>query len=96
MTDDYVRFLDRTSTGPGERHRALELLELGPGHRCLDLGCGVGEDARAMAEAFGAHAVGIDLSPRMAGVARSRSAGRNDVGILAGSRSSTRRSTRRG
>jgi hypothetical protein len=47
MTDEYVRFLDRTSTRPGERHPALELLELGPGQRCLDLGCGVGEDARA-------------------------------------------------
>jgi len=42
MADEYVRFLDRTSTRPGERHGALELLELGRGQRCLDLGCGSG------------------------------------------------------
>ena len=83
MTDEYVRFLDRTSTRPGERHHALDLLELGPGQRCLDLGCGVGEDARATAEAFGCHVVGIDLSPGMASVARSRSAGRPGSTFLA-------------
>jgi SAM-dependent methyltransferase len=81
-SDDYVRFLDRTSTRPGERHRALGLLELGAGQRCLDLGCGVGEDARAMSGTSGAQVVGIDLSPRMVNEARSRSAGRPGVTFL--------------
>ena len=82
--DDYVRFLDRTSTGAGERHHALGLLELGPGQRCLDVGCGTGEDARAMHEMSGAEVVGIDLRPRMAAEARSRSAGRPGVTFLVG------------
>ena len=81
--DDYVRFLDRTSTRPGERHHALSLLELRPGQRCLDVGCGVGEDARAVREMSGADVVGIDLRPRMAAEARSRSAGRPGVTFLA-------------
>jgi SAM-dependent methyltransferase len=79
--DDYVRFLDRTSTQPGERHHAVELLELRLEQRCLDLGCGVGEDARAMS-ASGARIVGIDLSPRMVSEARSRSAGRPGLTFL--------------
>jgi SAM-dependent methyltransferase len=73
--DDYIRFLDRTSTTAGERHPALALLQLGPRQRCLDLGCGLGEDARAMAETSGARVVGIDRSPRMVNEARSRSVG---------------------
>ena len=79
---DYIRFLDRTSTRPGERHHALRLLELRPQHRCLDLGTGVGEDARAMSEVSGAQVVGIDLSPRMVKEATSRSAGRPGVSFL--------------
>jgi ubiquinone/menaquinone biosynthesis C-methylase UbiE len=79
---DYVRFLDRTSTRPGERHHALPLLELGAGRRCLDVGCGVGEDARVMAETYGARVVGIDLRPAMVAAARSRSAGHEDVAFL--------------
>jgi SAM-dependent methyltransferase len=82
--DDYVRFLDRTSTRPGERHHALVLLELGPGERCLDVGCGTGEDARAVRELSGAEVVGVDLRPRMAAEARSRSAGHPGVTFLVG------------
>lgn len=73
--EDYIRFLDDTSTRPGQRHRALDLLQLSRGGRCLDIGCGVGEDARAMAAAFAAEVVGIDVNPRMVGEARSRSSG---------------------
>lgn len=79
---DYVRFLDRTSTRPGERHHAVPLLELGPGRRCLDVGCGVGEDARAMAETYGARVVGVDLRRAMVNEARSRSPGHEDVEFL--------------
>lgn len=80
--DDYVRFLDRTSTRPGERHHALGLLELGPGQRCLDVGCGTGEDARAICEMSGAEVVGIDVQPRMAAEAKTRSADRPGATFL--------------
>jgi ubiquinone/menaquinone biosynthesis C-methylase UbiE len=81
--DWFVRFLDRTSTRPGEHHRALPLLALGPGQRCLDAGCGVGEDARAISELSGAQVVGVDVSSRMVSEARSRSAERDRVTFLA-------------
>lgn len=55
--DWFVRFLDRTSTRPGEHHPAVALLELDPDQRCLDVGCGVGEDARSIAEVYGARVV---------------------------------------
>ena len=80
-SDNYIQF-DRTSTRPGERRPALRLLELGAEQRCLDLGCGVGEDARAIWEMSGARVIGIDLSPRMVNEARSRSAGRPGVTFL--------------
>lgn len=81
-SEEYIRFLDRTSTRPGERHHALGLLELGPGRRCLDVGAGVGEDARAMADSSGAGVVGIDLRPEMVRQATARSPGRLDVTFL--------------
>ena len=73
-SDAYVRFLEATSTQVGQRHPASELLELRPEQRCLDVGCGIGEDARATAKAFNAQLVGIDNNPRMVEVAQSRSA----------------------
>jgi SAM-dependent methyltransferase len=59
------------------------LLELGPGQRCLDVGCGTGEDARAICEMSGAEVVGIDVQPRMAAEAKTRSADRPGVTFLA-------------
>ena len=68
-----MRFLERTSTRPGQRHPGLPLLRLEPGQRCLDVGCGLGEDARSIAEATGAAVLGIDLSLHLAKEAHSRS-----------------------
>jgi ubiquinone/menaquinone biosynthesis C-methylase UbiE len=82
QSDDYVRFLDRTSTQPGQRHPALSLLELGPDRCCLDLGCGLGEDSRAISDAFGAEVVGIDHSRRMVDEARARSVGHPRVSFV--------------
>jgi len=78
----FVRFLDRTSTAPGERHPALALLGLRPAERCLDAGCGVGEDARAIADVSGARVVGIDRSARMVAEATARSAGRAGLAFV--------------
>jgi ubiquinone/menaquinone biosynthesis C-methylase UbiE len=70
----FVRFLDRTSTQPGDRHPALALLELGPDQNCLDVGSGLGEDARAIAGLYGARVVGIDRNSRMVAEATRRAA----------------------
>ena len=81
-SDWFVRFLDRTSTRPGEHHPAVALLELDPDQRCLDVGCGVGEDARSIAEVYAARVVGVDVNTRMVRESRSRSAGRDGLTFL--------------
>lgn len=81
--DWFVRFLDHTSTRPGEHHPAVALLELNPDQRCLDVGCGLGEDARSIAEMCGARVVGLDVNMRMVRESRSRSAGRDGLAFLA-------------
>ncbi len=80
--DWFVRFLEHTSTSPGQHHPALAMLELAAGMRCLDVGSGLGEDARAMAELTGSLVVGVDSSRRMVAEARSRSAGHGPVAFL--------------
>lgn len=77
--DASVRFLERTSTRPGQRHQGLRLLRLAPGGWCLDVGCGLGEDARSIAAETGASVLGIDLSVRMVHEARSRGQGDRNV-----------------
>lgn len=76
----YVRFLDHA--GAGQRIRKLreqsyELLEARPGMRLLDAGCGVGDDARALARLVspGGSVVGLDGSAVMVGEAVQRSEG---------------------
>lgn len=71
----FVRFLERTSTAPGDEYPGLDLLELHEGERCLDVGCGLGEDARAIAQATRSVVFGIDHSIRLAAEATRRSAG---------------------
>ena len=51
----------------------IDLLELEPGERVLDLGCGTGHIAAVIAD-HGAEVVGIDSSPSMIAPARSRTA----------------------
>jgi SAM-dependent methyltransferase len=80
--DWFVRFLERTSTRPGEHHPAVALLELDRGQRCLDVGCGVGEDARSIADLCGARVVGVDVNERMAQESVSRSAGRDGLAFV--------------
>jgi SAM-dependent methyltransferase len=48
----------------GERRIALELLEIAPGDRVLDVACGTGSFSRAFAEA-GGRVVGLDASRTM-------------------------------
>jgi ubiquinone/menaquinone biosynthesis C-methylase UbiE len=75
--DYYIRFLDQASADESfqayKRH-SFALLDLQPGRHVLDVGCGTGEDARAMASlvAPGGRVVGVDGSQAMIAAAQQR------------------------
>lgn len=74
-----ARFLDRMRPAPGGAALAArehDLLELFPGARVLDVGCGTGHDAQAFAAAVGDHGtvIAVDSSAEMLQVARTRAA----------------------
>lgn len=73
--------LDRQLAPLGRR--AMSELDLGPGRRVLDIGCGAGDTTLSLAQT-GAEAVGIDISRPLLEIARSRSEGRADVTFLEG------------
>ena len=53
--------------------RLLGMLEVGPGMAVLDIGCGIGGPARAIARRTGAQVTGIDLTPGFIEAARALS-----------------------
>src|SRR4051812_22425650 len=67
---------------PARIDEAIDRLELGPGDRVLDVGCGPGELLVRIAERTGAGGLGVDSSPHVIGEARRRAAGRGpDAGL---------------
>lgn len=76
----YIDRLDRTGNEPfwqAIKLRMLDALDLLPGDRALDIGCGTGSDVRALAELVGTagQAVGIDRSSTLVEEAHRRSEG---------------------
>lgn len=71
--------LDRQLAPLGRR--AMAELDLGPGRRVLDVGCGSGETTLELA-ATGAEAVGVDISRPLLEVARRRSQGVANVSFV--------------
>ena len=72
---DYLRVVSATDFGREGKAAAVAALGLVPGARALDVGCGLGEEVLAMAEAVapGGRAVGVDASHEF--VARALAAG---------------------
>ncbi len=76
----FVRFLDTAGAAPSVqayKRRLVEFLDLRPGQRVLDVGCGTGDDVREMARIVGANGrvIGIDNSRAMVDVAQKRGIG---------------------
>ena len=81
---EFVRFMDDANAMDffrSAKERTYALLALQAGNQVLDVGCGAGDDVRALAGIVGltGRAVGIDSSQRMIDTARRRSAG--DTGV---------------
>jgi ubiquinone/menaquinone biosynthesis C-methylase UbiE len=75
---DFVRYLDATRATDliqEIKRRTFALMELHGGETVADLGCGTGEDVRALATLVGQRgkAIGVDVSSTMIATARDRS-----------------------
>jgi ubiquinone/menaquinone biosynthesis C-methylase UbiE len=78
--DYFVRFVDEANANPSivqVEEVATAELRLIPGDRVLELGCGTGDDSRALAELVGpdGEVIGIDASEAMITIARTRAEG---------------------
>src|ERR1035437_11203208 len=79
-TDDprkYIPRLDQTGSSPlwqAIKQRMIALLEVAPGAKVLDVGCGTGDDARVLANLVGptGQVIGIDQSTTMIAEAAQR------------------------
>ncbi len=65
-----------------DKHRGFAALDVRPGHRILDVGCGTGSDACDLAQlaAPGGQVVGVDASTELVGEARRRAVAA-DLGV---------------
>ncbi|MFW6074798.1 MAG: methyltransferase domain-containing protein, partial [Chloroflexota bacterium] len=72
-----VEYLDAVTRTAAYKEETYRLLEIKPGDAVLDVGCGAGDDVRAMAEIVGqtGRAVGLDVSRTMIEAAKRRSEG---------------------
>ena len=80
LPEQFIRFLDRLSElndVKEGKQKTLDLLDLRPGQRVLEVGCGTGEDARQFARHItpGGVVVAIDKSQEMIAEAKRRTLG---------------------
>lgn len=85
----HVAYLDQVRRHPDTaawKLQSLALLELAPGSRVLEVGCGTGEDVAALAGAVGptGRAVGLDRSAGLISVARARHGGLGNATFVLG------------
>lgn len=78
--DYFIRFLDEASADESFRaykQHSFALLDLQPGQRVLEVGCGTGADAQVMAQrvAPGGRVIAVDGSRNMIAVAQQRAEG---------------------
>jgi len=83
---DFLEFLDRQEDIRKIREAAAKHLNLAPGQKVLDLGCGIGGAMFPLAEVTGPSglAAGVDISKAMIEAATSRLAGRSGVEFRVG------------
>src|SRR5271157_3079493 len=74
----FIRFLDIASAEASfqaYKQRTFELMQVGRGDKVLEVACGTGEDAQALARRLGAgQVIGVDYSQAMIDEARKRAA----------------------
>ena len=78
----FVAYLDTVTaleTMQQMKRRTYDLLQVREGHHLLDVGCGVGDDVRVLAQRVGTagRVVGVDSSKTMVAEAQKRSEGQN-------------------
>ncbi|MDY7042554.1 MAG: methyltransferase domain-containing protein, partial [Chloroflexota bacterium] len=74
LDDEYLRFVAHHKFKEPERRQMVDGLELEPGDRVLDLGCGLGLWSAWFAEevAPDGRVVGVDVNPASISIARGR------------------------
>ncbi|MCX5065429.1 methyltransferase domain-containing protein [Micromonospora lupini] len=86
---DQIAYLDTaaaTAVGRDYKGRAVDALDLRPGHAVVDIGCGPGTDLGRLADAVraGGLVVGVDRDARMLAEAARRLADRPEIDLRAG------------